>query len=306
MSHPSIDVVLPTRARLGECPIWDERSGRLWWIDIDGRVVHRTDPVTGDDESVTLTGRPGSIALTDEPDRFVAGVEHEVVDVAWSTGDMTALATLEAAERPTRLNDGRCDARGRFWVGSMQDPPESGTFAGGLYRVTAPQSDADGGFGVHIEVPDGVGITNGMAFSPDGRTMYWADTMKSTVWAYDYDLDSGHRSNERVFATFDGSAAPGLPDGACTDADGCYWVACVTGFAVARFTPDGRLDRVIDVPMRMPTMPAFGGPDLSTLFVTSIGGDGGLASADPDDPMAGALLAIDAGVTGVPEPRFAG
>ncbi len=302
MTTPSIDVILPVRARLGECPVWDAEQRRLWWIDIDERIVHRTDPATGEDDTTELVGRPGSIALTSDPGRLVAGMEHLVVEVDWPSGVVTPIVRLEDVDRPTRLNDGRCDPHGRYWMGSMQDPAEAGTFAGGLYAVDPLES----GPSVHVELDDGVGITNGMAFSPDGRTMYWADTMKSTVWAYDYDLATGRRSGERVFASFDGTSAPGLPDGACVDADGCYWVACVTGYAVARFTPSGDLDRVIEVPMRMPTMPAFGGDDLGTLFVTSIGGDGGEASADPRDPMAGALLAIDAGVRGIAEPRWAG
>lgn len=283
--------------------MWDDRQQVLWWIDIDDRRIHRTDPSTGTDEVCVLAGRPGAIALTDADDRLVAGVEHDLVDVDWPSGIITSRVEVEAADRPTRLNDGRCDERGRFWIGSMQDPVDSGTFAGGFYRVDPEHRSRPD---VHVAESDGVGITNGLAFSPDGRRMYWADTPKATVWVYDLDLDAGTRSNRREFARFDGSGAPGLPDGACVDADGCYWVACVTGGAVARFAPDGRLDRVIEVPMRMPTMPAFGGTGLDTLFVTSIGGDGGVASAAPDDPMAGALVAIDVGVSGLGEPRFGG
>ncbi|MEL6892279.1 MAG: SMP-30/gluconolactonase/LRE family protein [Actinomycetota bacterium] len=306
MVAPSIDVVLPVRARLGECPVWDDAADVLWWIDIDSRRLHRTDPLTGVDEVAELGGRPGSVVLTRDPGRLVAGVEHHVVDVDWPSGVTTRRVRAEDGARVTRLNDGRCDPRGRYWVGSMQDPPESATFAGGLYRIDAATTPDAAGDALHVELDSGVGITNGLAFAPDGRTMYWADTAKATVWAYDYDLDTGRRSNERVFASFDGTSAPGLPDGACVDADGCYWVACVTGSAVARLTPTGELDRVIEVPMTMPTMPAFGGPDLSTMYVTSIGGDGDRASARPDDPMAGALLAIDVGVVGLREPRFAG
>lgn len=307
MAEPPIDVVLPTRARLGECPVWDPEQRVLWWIDIDGRRIHRTDPSTSNDEVREIDGRPGSIVLTSDPDRLVAGVEHAIVDVDWSTGELTERVVVEHDQaRPTRLNDGRCDQRGRYWLGSMHDPDVSGIFAGGFYRVDPV---ADGPDEVQTLIPGGVGITNGLAFSPDGSTMYWADSPRRTVWAYDVDLDSRARSNQRVFTRFGGSGAPGFPDGACVDADGCYWVACVTAGHMARFTPEGDLDRLIATPMAWPTMPAFAGDDLSTMFVTSIGGDGNEGAADPTDPLAGALIAIDLsgdGITGVAEPRFAG
>lgn len=310
MTGPSIEVALPVRARLGECPLWEPDTDRLWWIDIDDRAVHRCDPATGDDEVVRIDGRPGSIARTATPGRLLAAVEHAVVDLAWPSGQLRHRVALEPDGRASRLNDGRCDRQGRFWVGAMQDPVESGTFVGGLYRVDGASGGDSGGNGgpeVYVERATGVGVSNGLAFSPDGRTMYWADSMRAAVWAYDYDPDSGQPSGERHFASFDGSGfdgsgAPGFPDGACVDADGCYWVACVMGSALARFTPAGDLDRVIDLPVRRPTMPAFGGPDLGTLFVTSLGGDGAAASTDPDDPLAGALLALDVGVRGLADP----
>ena len=307
MTAPQIDVVLPIRARLGECPLWDDRQRVLWWIDIDSRRIHRTDPATGADEVCDIDGRPGSIVLTSDSGRLVAGVEHAIVDIDWPTGDLTERVVVEHDDaRPTRLNDGRCDRRGRYWVGSMHDPDVSGIFAGGFYRIDPGD---DGPDRVHTLIRGGVGITNGLAFSPDGRTMYWADSPRRTVWAYDYDADSGERRDQRVFTRFGGSGAPGYPDGACVDADGCYWSACVTAGHVARFTPAGDLDRLIETPMAWPSMPAFGGDDLSTMFVTSIGGDGGVAATDPTDPMAGALVAIDLsgeGITGMVEPRFAG
>ena len=133
--------------------------------------------------------------------------------------------------------------------------------------------------------------------------MYWADTRRCMVWAFDYDVSTGRRSHQRPFLDFD--LLPGLPDGACVDADGCYWVACVYGWAVLRATPDGVVDRIIELPVEKPSMPAFGGVGLDTLYVTSIS-SGGSAPAAPDQPLAGALLAIDVGVIGLTEPRFAG
>ena len=129
------------------------------------------------------------------------------------------------------------------------------------------QSDPQQLDGTVVDIRSGIGISNGLAFSPDGRTMYFADTSRRTVWAYDFDPDDGRPSNERVFVDF--STLPGRPDGACVDADGGYWIACVYGWAVARVTPDGRVDRLIEVPVEKPSMPAFGGRDMTTVFVTS-------------------------------------
>jgi sugar lactone lactonase YvrE len=133
--------------------------------------------------------------------------------------------------------------------------------------------------------------------------MYFADTPRQTVWAYDYDVATGDARNERVFIDFTG--LPGRPDGACVDQDGCYWIACVGGWAVIRVTPDGAVDRRIDLPVQKPTMPAFGGPGLETLFVTSIGA-GGSSPMAPGQHDPGGLFAIETGARGLVEPRFGG
>jgi len=213
----------------------------------------------------------------------------------WDDGTWTDWVRLEAEGRGNRLNDGRTDPAGRFWVGTMFDPAADNQATGSLYRV---QPD-----GTTSVMRTGIGVPNGLAFSPNGRTMYWADTHRDTVWAYDYDAATGEASNERVFLDF--ATLPGRPDGACVDAEGGYWIACVYGSAVLRVTPDGVVDRQIAVPTLKPTMPAFGGPTLSTLFVTSIGG-GGSHAADADDPEAGGLFAIDLDVRGLADPMFAG
>jgi sugar lactone lactonase YvrE len=130
--------------------------------------------------------------------------------------------------------------------------------------------------------------------------MYWTDTQAQVIWAFDYDVHTGAASNRRAF--FEAADLPGKPDGACVDADGCYWLACVYGWSVVRITPDGRVDRTIELPVEKPSMPAFAGPNLDTLVVTSIS-SGGRRPAAPGQPEAGALLAVDVGVTGLPEPQ---
>jgi sugar lactone lactonase YvrE len=177
----------------------------------------------------------------------------------------------------------------------MFDPAADDQALGSLYRVEAN--------GTATVKRTNIGVPNGLAFSPDGRTMYWADTHRDTVWSYDYEVETGEATNERVFLDF--ASLPGRPDGACVDAEGGYWIACVYGSAVLRVTPDGVVDRRIAVPTLKPTMPAFGRPDLSTLFVTSIGG-GGSHATDAADPEAGGLFAIDLDVRGLPEPVFTG
>ena len=291
----TVECVLDIHAELGECPVWSGRDQCLFWVDVEGRVIHRYDPATGVDQTCELAIRPGSFALTADPDRLVVAAEHQLVEVAWSTGEVTVLTDLEPAGRATRLNDGRCDPAGRFWVGSTDDPTWSRNDAGMLHRI-----EPDGSATV---VRTGVGVSNGLAFSPDGSVMYHADTNRDRVWAYDYDLDRGEPSNERVFLDF--TELPGRPDGACVDEAGCYWIACVKGWAILRATPEGKIDRIIDLPVEKPTMPAFGGPDLDTIFVTSISIPGSTPMA-PGQPQAGGLFAVSAGVRGLPEPRFGG
>ena len=288
-------VALPARAQLGECPLWSPGEARLYWEDIDGRAVHRFDPETGVDEVRQAPGRPGSLVLTSTPGRLLVAIEGRLSYLDWASGGWDDWVDLEPASLGNRMNDGRCDPVGRFWVGSMRDPALEPADTGSLYRIGAD--------GVSTVMRTGVGIPNGLAFAPDGRTMYWADTHRDTVWAYDYDVDTGAATNERVFLDFD--PLPGRPDGACIDEDGCYWIACVYGSAVLRVTPAGVVDRRFEVPALKPTMPAFGGPSLSTLFITSIGG-GGSHAVDPAQPSAGGLFSIETGYRGIPEPVFAG
>lgn len=289
----SFELVIDVGARLGESPVWSADRGLLYWIDIDGRTVHATDPGSGTDRNWGLDGRPGAIAQTADPDRMLVAMENELVWLDLRSGEATPWVKLEEPRPGVRLNDSRCDPAGRFWAGGMYDPTSVRRFEAFLHRV-----EPDGTF---VTVRSEVGCANGLAFSPDGKVMYWADTLHSTVWAYDYDLDTGECSNERVFTDFE--SLPGKPDGACVDEVGCYWIACVGGGAVARLTPRGEVDRVIDFPVIRPTMPAFGGPSLETMFVTSIG----VRDPESDGPGAhGAVFAIDPGVRGLPEPLFAG
>ena len=292
---PAATRVVPAAAQLGECPIWSPADGRLYWVDIDGRAVHRFDPASGLDEARSAPGRPGALALTPTPGRLLVAIEGRLAFLDWPTGAWRDWIHLEPEGTGNRLNDGRCDPVGRFWIGSMFAPASANRFSGMLHRVERD--------GTATTVRTGIGVSNGTAFAPDGRTMYFADTSLDTVWAYDYDPDTGTASEERVFLDF--ATLPGRPDGAAVDEDGCYWIACVFGSAVLRITPHGRIDRRVDLPVTKPTMPAFGGADRATLFITTIGG-GGSHDVDPGEPEAGGLFAIETGTRGLPEPVFEG
>ncbi len=288
----SIEIVVPGGASLGENPLWSAHDQLLYWLDIEGRRIHRYNPSSGDDADTEIATRPGSIALTDEPGRLLVATENEVGWFEFGRPHVSSWQTLEPGGTGNRLNDGRTDRSGRFWVGSMYQDTAARRSTGLLHRL-----DGDGRT---TTFRTEIGVSNGIAFSPDGRTMYFADSPRRTVWSYDYDPDSGDPHNERVFV--DLADLDGFPDGACVDAEGCYWMAGVYGWRLYRFTPGGRLDRTIELPVARPTMPAFGGPDLDVLYVTSIRAGG---PVDERDAEAGGVLALDVGVSGIAETPFA-
>jgi L-arabinonolactonase len=294
IDSPPVEVAVARPARLGECPVWSVAEQALYRVDIDGCRVHRFDPASGVDDTRVVDGRPGAIALTSTRGRLLVAIECEVALLDFAGGRVDPWLQLEPADAGNRLNDGRTDPAGRFWVGSMSDVPGARQPTAMLHRV-----DADGTTTVHRR---GVTVSNTLAFAPDGQTMYWSDTPTATVWAHPYDIASGRPDRPRVLVDFGG--LPGRPDGACVDDTGAVWIACVGGGALVRLTPAGKVDRVIALPVASPTMPAFGGADLATLFVTSIG-SATSASRPEDGPVDGALLALDVGARGVAEPVLA-
>lgn len=289
MRDPVVSVVSTPRATLGECPVWHPEDQRLWWSDIFGQRLHRLDPETGADAPLALPCRLNSFGFR-AGGGLVAGTWTGFAFLDPLRVAVAPLWDLPSEQPGFFLNDGRCDPRGRFWAATVCETYDMPGAA--LYRL-----DPDGS---HHRVVPGLLASNGLAFSPDGRTMYYADSVIGVVWAFDFDLDDGMPTGRRVFAKLH------RPDGAAVDADGGYWVASFGAGEVIRFAPDGRLDRRIALPITQTAMCAFGGARLDTLFVTT-----GTFRLDPDEArrqeLAGAVFAITGlGVCGLPEPRFAG
>lgn len=298
MHQPSVELVVDARCGTGESPVWSIDEQALYWVDIPGRALHRW---SADSHTQWATEEmPACIApRAGRPGEWLAGMESGLFALSGMGEDSGAplhaerIAAVTHARTGMRFNDGRCDRQGRLWAGTMLMDMGVAARIGVLYRQ-------DGAGAPPAPVLDGLVVPNGLGFSPDGRTMYLSDSHPSvqTVWAFDYDPDTGTPSRRRVFV--DMAPLPGRPDGAAVDVDGCYWICGNDAGLVHRFTPDGLLDRSVAVPVKKPAMCAFGGPQLDTLFVTSIRPGGDLS----DQPLAGGVFALRAGTQGLPEPGF--
>ncbi|WP_219405935.1 SMP-30/gluconolactonase/LRE family protein [Pseudomonas sp. Colony2] len=286
------ELIVDARNAVGECPVWVPGENALYWVDIPTGELQRWNATSGQAQAWKAPQMLACIARTSAGD-WVAGMQTGFFRLTPHNDgrlDTAPLASVEHARPDMRLNDGRCDRQGRFWAGSMVLNMAENAADGALYRYET-------GRAVHTAL-NGFITPNGLAFSPDGRTMYLSDShpLVQQVWAFDYDIDSGTPSNRRLFV--DMHQFLGRPDGAAVDAEGCYWICANDAGLVHRFTPDGRLDRSLAVPVKKPTMCAFGGTRLDTLFVTSIRDDHSAQS------LAGGVFALNPGVTGLPEPTF--
>jgi len=278
-----IAVVVEAGNLLGESPVWDDRNGALWWIDIHGRTLHRWREGHGHG-AWPLPEQTGCIGLCEE-EGFICATRTGFSWFEPASGRREALAQPLAGAKHLRFNDGRCDRRGRFWSGTVHELRDEGTAS--LYRL-----DSEGSC---THMLGGVTVSNGIAFSPDERTMYFADSHAKTMYAIAYDAMTGTLGERRIFARFEPEW--GMPDGATVDAEGFVWVAAIGGARVLRFDPTGRLSREYPLPVSQPTSCQFGGDDLRTLYVTSARmrlDDEALSS----QPLAGSLFAVDV------EPRY--
>jgi L-arabinonolactonase len=288
-----IEVVNADRDALGEGPLWDVAEQALYWIDSYGPAVHRLE-VGGGRTTWPLPEHVGSMALR-QGGGAVCSLQSGFHTLDFNTGAVTLLAQAAPPNSRTRINDGKVDRQGRFVAGAMdyeeRDPLCS------LYRL-------DPGGGVAV-LDDGIVCSNGPCWNLAGTTLYFSDTSRRLIYAYDYDLATGGVANRRVFADFAALGFQGYPDGATVDAEDCLWSCEVYRGRLLRFRPDGTLDRVVGLPVESTTSIMFGGPDLDVAYVTSMArAVGGVL---PREHEAGMLFAIHGlGVRGVAEPRFAG
>lgn len=278
---------------LGESPLWHPDEQVLYWVDIPGLQLNRYNPVTGHHDEWHFTTEPACCAPL-----LGGGLLLGMRDGLWRfdtrTGERHRLAPPPYNPAAQRFNDGKADAQGRFWVGTIDDArlPQAA-----LYRWSNGELD---------RVADGITVSNGLGFSPDGATLLWADTKAHVVYAFDLDVASGGLSRRRVFKQFSArtegqplASYGGRPDGAAMDTEGAYWVAMFEGQRLLRIAPDGQVLRELTLPVRCPTMPCFGGADLRTLYITTS------REKRPDEelaaqPLAGCVLQLRVDVPGLP------
>ena len=279
---------------LGESPFWHPQEQCLYWCDIPGKRLHRLDPSTGESRHWDFEVEPCSCAPM-----LDGGVLLAMRDGLWrfdpERSERQRLVAPPYDMARERFNDGKCDPAGRFWVGTIWEPRDAPAAALYCYSAGALERQADG-----------VTVSNGLAWSPDGRRQYWSDTKAHTIYCLDVDTADGSLSGRRVFASFpvkqagqDLDTYGGRPDGAAVDQEGCYWVSMFEGGQVLRLAPDGSVrDRVV-LPVRCPTMPCFGDADLRTLYITTAR-ENRPAPELAQQPLAGCVLALRVDTPGLP------
>jgi len=273
-------LVLDAQCALGESPVWWAEAQRLVFIDITGRRLHRFDPVTKRHEVLAIDEDIGCVAPA-KGGGYVAGLRSGIWLLDADGAKVRQLAANPQNAATHRFNDGRVDPQGRYFSGTLDESKTAGD--AGLYRYDRRGLQP---------LMDGVMTSNGLAFSPDGQTLYFSDTPRFVIYRFDYDPSTGEARNRRVFARIEPTATDrGRPDGAAVDSEGCYWSSLYEGSRIRRYDPDGRMMADYPVPALNTTMPAFGGPDLKTLFVTT--------ARDKKGGPGGGLYAMEVGVAGL-------
>jgi sugar lactone lactonase YvrE len=283
---------------VGESPVWRAAQRALYWVDIPAKRLHSLEVESGKARAWSAPEMIACIAFEGDGS-LVAGLESGIFSLAPAPDGTMAAMRRAAPDFPMenmRFNDGRCDRQGRFWAGTMHMDMAAAYPVGALYRYCARE-------GLTGPFQGGLLVQNGLAWSPSGDRMYLSDSHPRSrqVWVFDYEGDTGTPSGRRVFV--DMNLYEGRPDGAAVDVDGCYWTCANDAGRLLRFTPEGVLDRNIALPVKKPSMCAFGGAGLDTLYVTTIRPQDEAALAS--QPLAGAVLALRPGTQGLPEPEFA-
>lgn len=288
-----VEVLVDLKNKLGEGPLWDVVQQRLYWIDSTGCSVFCCTETGHEVRAWDLPDTVGSMAIRKHGDGAVLALRRGFHFLDFKTGDIEFIVDPEPDKPTNRLNDGKVDKRGRFVAGSMDTGEHDKS--GGLYRL-------DPDLTVH-KIEEGIIVSNGPCWSPDGSKFYFADSWSGEIWTYDYDLATGRISDRRVFASIDTSTG-GAADGSTVDAEGYLWNAQVFDGRLIRYSPDGRVDRVIEMPVKKITSVMFGGANLDILYVTSMGTSH--QPRYPNDPIQrGSLFAVRGlGIRGLPEQRF--
>jgi sugar lactone lactonase YvrE len=287
-----LEIAVKAGDQLGECPLWCPRTKLLWWLDILKPALQSFDPKTQQHRVYPLPGRNCGCAALRAGGGFVVALDSGLRTFDPATGQSEPLCHPEIDRPSNRYNDGRCDRRGRLWIGTMDT--EIRKPSGSFYCIEPDRS-------FRKQFTDLL-VPNSTAFSPDDRTLYFSDTPRHMIWTFDFDIEAGAISNRRVFA--DLTSRKGQPDGSCVDAEGFLWNAEYGGSRLVRYAPDGRVDRTIEMPVENPTCCCFGGDNLDVLYVTSASAP--LKPEERADSAAGSVLALDVGVRGLPEAEFAG
>lgn len=287
-----VELAVDCRNILGESVAWDHDAKRVYWLDIKSRELWTLDPASGRTSTHKAAERIACFALR-QRGGLLAGFASGFAFYDPDSGQRQDIVKFEPDLANTRLNDGKTDRQGRFIAGGFDEV--EGKPISSVVRL-----DLDGRM---TTLFGGVACANGTCFSPDGKTMYFADTPSATMWSFEYDIARGTVGERRVVASFKGQ--PGAPDGSCVDAEGFIWNAQWNGRRVVRFAPDGRLDRVIEMPVLNPTCVAFGGAELDTLYITTARYQM-TAEQLAADPQSGALFAFKPGIKGLPDAKFAG
>ena len=301
--------------RLGESPFWHPLERMLYWVDIPARQLRRSDGAGGGVESWTMPSEPGCIAPAASGGLVIALRDGIYRARNWGSAP-TPIARFEHDVATTRFNDGKADPAGRMWAGTMYEPRDARQAA--LYSIDCRAGNGAGGKPVVERKAGGATIANGLAWSPDGKTVYWSDTTRHLVQAWDWDRDSNAMSGQRVFQQFPGKpqgwqpgqpelpgsvSYGGRPDGAAVDSQGNYWCAMYEGGRLMQFSPSGDLLDDIAVPAMCPTMPCFGGDDLRTLYLTTAS-DKRPAAELAQRPDSGCVFSTRVKVAGLPANFF--
>jgi sugar lactone lactonase YvrE len=292
MNHPVVHpetprVAVASACVVGEGALWDHRTGTVFWVDIKNPAIWRYRPETGQSSRVDAPDRVGFVALTEDPDIVIAGFKSGLARFHLFGREMQPLAAPEPDRPGNRINDGHVAPVGTLYFGTMDDEEKEAT--GSFWRWDGRRLER---FGGHFTV------TNGPAISPDGRVLYTTDTLGGVIYAHD--LEGGVPGEPRRFIRFEDGW--GHPDGMAVDAEGHLWVCHWGGSRITRFDPEGSVERIVPVPTAQVTKCAFGGPGLTTLYITTAA-----IGHDPTiDPMAGHLYSVETDIQGIPAHAFAG